>query len=78
MTKKSFFFQANELLDELLKVFSPKEITSNIWLLNHSVAHVKIRVSELSGLDNAPISPEIINLSNKKFSKFLEEFLKNK
>lgn len=74
--KKKSFFQANELLDELLKVFSPSEITANIWLLSHSVSRVKIRVAELSALDNPPISPEIINLSEKKFSKFLEGFLK--
>lgn len=72
-----WIFQASELLDELLKIFSPSEITANISLLSHSVSHVKIRVAELLALNNPSISPRVLNLSEKKFYQFLDN-VKNK
>lgn len=72
-----FSFQAAEKLDELLKIFSPEEITANIGLLSHSIEHIKIRVAELTALKSEPISPNLLNMSESKFKLYLNE-AKNK
>lgn len=69
--------QASELLDELLKVLSPSEITSNITLLSHPVSHVKIRVTELLALEAFPIPPKVFGMSDNSFKQYLN-LTKNK
>lgn len=59
--------QVSERLDELLKIFTPKEIQENIQLMNHPVAHIRIRVAELIALDPSNISPKLLNMSDRKF-----------
>lgn len=60
------------MLDELLQIFSPEEITANITLLSHSVEHIKIRVAELVALNDTPsITPKLLNLSNRDFDLYL-------
>lgn len=79
LTKESyvFNFQVSKLLDELLKIFSPEEITANIGLLSHSIEHIKIRVAELTTLKNEHISPNLLNMSESKFKNYLNT-VKNK
>ncbi|XP_055296608.1 transcription termination factor, mitochondrial-like [Sitodiplosis mosellana] len=68
----------SQLLDELLRIFSPDDITANIGLLSHSVAHVKIRVAELTTLNKSHgISPQLLNMSDIKFKQFLKRVKNN-
>lgn len=59
----------SELLDELLKVFSPEQITNNMSLLQHPVSHVKERVAELTSLKVYPVQPEVMNMSDIRFKE---------
>lgn len=64
------------MLDELLKVFSPEEITANISLLDRSIESIKIRISELNSVRNEPISPKTLKISEKKFKLYIDELKK--
>lgn len=71
-------FQTSQLLNELLRIFSPDEITANIGLLSHSVAHVKIRVAELKALNKSyDISPKVLDMSDRNFERFLKRVKDN-
>ncbi|KAJ6636815.1 Transcription termination factor, mitochondrial [Pseudolycoriella hygida] len=77
MFKKNTFLRnmnsaaASEKLDELLKIFSPKEISANIELLRHPVTHVKSRIAELQPIKEHPITPFIFNMSDCNFEQYL-------
>lgn len=63
-------------MEELLKVFTPKEIIENIYLLRHPVEHIKIRVEELIALDASNISPRVCGMSEKQFIEYMKSMEK--
>lgn len=68
--------EIDPIVDLLLEVFTPEQITENITILNCKLAEVKRRIDEMESLNVT--NPKSLTLNRKSFEDYLKDVKNSK